>query len=205
MTTTKNIIFDLGGVLINIDYALTLKAFEELGYKDFEEMYGQYTADNLFSDLEKGNVSKEEFFHKMKQKGPAGITTEAICKAWNAMLLDFRTESLQFLNKISTKKNIYLLSNTNEIHLQEAHKIYEQQTGKNDLNSYFKIPWYSNEIGLRKPGKEVFEFVLRDAGIKAEETLFIDDSYNNIETAVNLGFKTHLLVAGEKIEDLSYD
>ncbi len=78
MSIIKNVIFDLGGVLINLDYALTTKAFKDLGYENFEEMYGQYTADNLFANLETGDISKEEFYEIMKQKGPAGITTEAI-------------------------------------------------------------------------------------------------------------------------------
>jgi putative hydrolase of the HAD superfamily len=204
MATLKNIIFDLGGVLLNIDYNKTKLSFEELGFNHFDHMYNQYSADMLFSDLETGKISNEHFCDYLVKKADGKINAAQICTAWNAMLLDFRTESLAFLEGLAEKYTLYLLSNTNSIHLKAFGHIFTKETGKASLNDYFTKAWYSNEIGLRKPNSDIFEFVLQDAGIRAEESLFIDDSYNNIETAQKMGFRTHLLLTGEKIEELHY-
>lgn len=204
MQELKNIVFDLGGVLLNIDYNKTENSFKELGFLNFNEMYSQYSADMLFSNLETGKISNAHFYEKMLEAGKGKLSQEQITTAWNAMLLNFRTPSLGFLEDLSKKFNLYLLSNTNAIHLEAFEELFTRETGKPSLDAYFTKAYYSNRIGYRKPNADIFEFVMKDAGIKAAETLFIDDSYNNIEAAKNLGFKTHLLLAGEKIEDLNY-
>lgn len=205
MADLKNIVFDLGGVLLNIDYGKTRSSFEELGFNQFDKMYTQYSADMLFSDLETGKISNDHFYEYLVKEANGLISKEQIRTAWNAMLLDFRMPSLDFLEVLSKQYTLYLLSNTNSIHLEAFKDIFKKETGKDSLDAYFTKAYYSNEIGYRKPNEDVFEFILKDAGISAEETLFIDDSYNNIETAKKLGFKTHLLLAGEKIEELQYE
>ena len=204
MQQLKNIVFDLGGVLLNIDYNKTENAFKQLGFLNFNEMYSQYSADMLFSDLEMGKISNDHFYERMLEAGKGKLSKEQITTAWNAMLLTFRMPSLVFLEELSKKYNLYLLSNTNAIHLEAFNEIFSRETGQSSLDAYFTKAYYSNHIGFRKPNEDVFQFILEDAGIKAEETLFIDDSYNNIETAQRMGFKTHLLKTGEKIEDLNY-
>ena len=205
MAELKNIVFDLGGVLLNIDYNKTESSFKELGFANFNEMYSQYSADMLFSDLETGKSTNDNFYRRLEEAGKGNVSQEQIMTAWNAMLLNFRVPSLQFLEELSKKYRLYLLSNTNAIHLAAFNAIFQKETGKDSLDAYFTKAYYSNKIGLRKHNEDVFEFVLKDAHIKAEETLFIDDSFNNIETAKKLGFKTHLLLPAEKIEDLDYD
>ena len=205
MTQIKNIIFDLGGVLLDINYQKTISAFENLGLKNFENMFSQFKADALFEKLETGTLSETDFYSAIKKRTGKDIREEEIDNTWNAMLLHFRTESLDFLEKISDKYNLYLLSNTNSIHLKCLKKIFTQETGKPSLDAYFIKAWYSNEVGLRKPGKEIFEFVSQQEHLKACETLFIDDTLINIQTAKNLGFKTHYLLQGEKIEFLDFD
>ncbi|MCP9751240.1 HAD family phosphatase [Ferruginibacter sp. HRS2-29] len=205
MATTKNILFDLGGVLLNINYHNTQQAFKDLGFHDFEEMYTQYTADALFDDLETGKVSADEFYDKIMEKRGEGITRPQVTFAWNNMLLDFRESSLGFLEKLSERYKLFLLSNTNEIHLDAFEEILKRQVGLESLDKFFSKAYYSHRVKLRKPNRDIFEFVLADAGIKAEETLFIDDSWNNIEAAKKLGFKTHLLLPGEMIENLHYE
>jgi len=204
MPELKNIVFDLGGVLLDIDYGKTKLSFEELGFNQFDQMYTQYSADMLFSDLETGRISNDHFYDYLVKKAGGKINKEQISRAWNAMLGNFRVPSLDFLEELSKKFRLYLLSNTNAIHLEAFNEIFRRETGKASLDAYFTKAYYSNNIGYRKPNEDVFEFILKDAGIKAGETLFIDDSYNNIETAKKLGFKTHLLLAGEKIESLNY-
>lgn len=204
MAQTKNIIFDLGGVLLNINYGKTLQAFKDLGYTNFEEMYSQYTADVLFEDLETGKIAADDFYNKLLKGKEAQITKPQLAHAWNNMLLDFRTESLQFLKELAQDYQIFLLSNTNEIHLTAFDAILKAQTGLQSIDGFFTKAYYSHRVNLRKPNKNIFEFVLQDAGIAAEETIFIDDSWNNIETAAAMGFKTHLLLPGETIEQLDY-
>ncbi len=203
MAVLKNIIFDLGGVLLDVDYLKTNEAFKNLGFNHFEKMYSQFTADKLFEKLETGHISEEDFYKQLLNQHET-ISSWDITDAWNAMLMDFRLDSIEFLSQLRPKYKLFLLSNTNIIHMNAFHKLFCEQTGYKSLSELFTKAWYSNEVGLRKPHKEIYEFVLQDAGIRAEETLFIDDSYNNIETAKELGFKTHLLVPGEKIEDLIY-
>lgn len=202
MALLKNIILDLGGVLLNIDYHKTKNAFQYLGFEEFDKMYSQYSADAVFAQLETGVISNQVFYETMIQRSGGRISEPSITLAWNAMLLNFRTETLEFLEKLSEKYSLFLLSNTNAIHLAAFEEIFRAETGKDSLNNYFKKAYYSHEVGLRKPNEDIFEFVLADANIEASETLFIDDSYNNIETAGRLGFKTHLLLPGEKVETL---
>ncbi|MBK8522488.1 MAG: HAD family phosphatase [Chitinophagaceae bacterium] len=205
MAQTKNIIFDLGGVLLNLDFQKTIDAFEKLGLQNFENMFSQFKADELFAKLETGRLTETEFYEAVKKRTTQEITEAAIDDAWNALILDFRVESLSLLEKLAADYKLYLLSNTNSIHLKYFKKLFTHQTGKPLLDDYFNKAWYSNEVGLRKPGAGIFEFALKDENLLAAETLFIDDTLINIETAQQLGFKTHHLLPTERIELLDID
>ena len=204
MGTIKNIIFDLGGVLLNIDTNKTTHAFKELGFTDFESMYTMLKANNVFDGLETGHITENDFYRYMLEVADNRVSREQVTKAWNAMLLDFRTDSLAFLKQLRPRHKLFLLSNTNNIHKQAFDAILMDQTGISSLDEFFDKAYYSQHVGFRKPGAEIFEFVLKDAGIIATETLYVDDLFPNIETARSLGFKTHLLLPEEKIEDLRY-
>ena len=106
------------------------------------------------------------------------------------------------LKTLSANHNLYLLSNTNSIHLKYFQKIFTRDTGQSLLDGYFSKTWYSHVIGLRKPNKEIYEFVLQEKNLKAEETLFIDDTSDNINAAMELGIKTHLMLPHERIENI---
>ncbi len=203
MAETKNIIFDLGGVLLDIDYHKTIDAFKNLGIKNFDEMFSQFKADELFEKLETGKISDTDFYAAIKNRTKAVISDEQIESAWNAMILDFRVDSLIFLEKLSVHYKLYLLSNTNSIHLRCFRQRFMTQTSKPLLDAYFNKAWYSHKIGLRKPHSAIFEFVAKDANLIEEETLFVDDTLMNIETAQKMGFKTHHLLANEKIDVLN--
>jgi glucose-1-phosphatase len=205
MLPLKNIIFDLGAVLINIDYKKTEAAFIKLGYENFAEMYNQYSANEIFEKLETGLITNEAFYKTIIGLNKKTITASQIKQAWNEILLDWRKDSLDFLKSLSSHYNLFLLSNTNSIHQEEFLDSLKKQTNISDFNSLFSKAYYSHEIHLRKPNEDIFEFVTINAGINKSETLFIDDSYNNIATAKKLGFKTHLLLSHETIEDLNYE
>ncbi|GAB3419063.1 HAD family hydrolase [Niabella aquatica] len=202
----KNLLFDFGGVLYNLDFKRTFSAFEAMGFSKFEDtMFSQYTADPLFQHLETGKISPEAFYGRIKQMAPQPVTNEQIRDAWNAMLINFRIPSLDFLVSLKEKYNLFLLSNTNQIHYDHFTRQLQQQTPYHSLNDFFTKAYYSHIIGLRKPDTEVFEFILQDAAIKAEETLFIDDSYTNFPNAEKLGMKIYLLEPGKLIENINYE
>ena len=202
MSGIKNIIFDLGGVLLDIDYNKTVSAFKEMGIERFEEMFSQLHADAVFEQIETGHISDQEFHERIRALIPGPSSNEIIDSAWNAMILRFPKEKLEFLEEISGRYKLFLLSNTNSIHLQYFRKIFTRDTGQPTLDSYFSKTWYSHLVGMRKPGKEIYEFVLQDGNLAASETLFIDDTQPNIEAAMQSGIKTHWLLPGERIEEL---
>ncbi len=202
MAAIKNIIFDLGGVLLDIDYNKTADAFKKLGAIHFDGFYSQAAANELFEALETGNISEEGFYIAMQRHCLPGTTYSQIQMAWNAILLSFRKESLFFLSLLKGRYNLFLLSNTNSIHFTEFKKIFQREIGQPLFDDYFIKTYYSHLINRRKPYPSTYQFVLENAGIRPEETLFIDDSFVNIEGAKELGLHTHLLLPEEKIENL---
>jgi putative hydrolase of the HAD superfamily len=202
MKNIKTIIFDFGGVILNIDYNKTSKAFFDLGVLQFESMYSQKNADPVFELLEKGKLGEQEFYDAFRKSAQLPLSDQQIKTAWNAMLLGFRKEALQTLKEIKSKYKLFMLSNTNRIHEMAVTKMYEKEIGTGSIHDYFIKIYYSHEIGFRKPGKEPYEHVLKENGLIASETLFIDDSIQNIEAAQSVGLQTIFLKEGMGIEDL---
>ena len=203
MSNIKNIIFDLGNVLLNIDYNKTVEAFEKLGFDDFKTGFSPNNMGDLFKKLETGSISEATFYQSIKDISKRPLNNTDIKNAWNALLLNFRTESLVFLEKMAKTHKLYLLSNTNSIHLTAFNQIFIRDTGKPSLDAYFTKTYYSNIIGLRKPDEEVYVYVLKDAAVNAAETLFIDDLAINTEAAKQLGIQTHLLLQHQTVENIN--
>jgi len=202
MEHIKAIIFDFGGVILNIDYNKTCQAFIDLGVKQFADMYSQKNANPVFEQLEEGKITEEEFYQLFKKSANIQLTNQQIKEAWNAMLLRFRKQAIQTIALIKNKYSLYILSNTNIIHLQAVNKIYKEDVGEGLLHDYFDKIYFSHEIGLRKPGKEAYEYVLKENNLSSSETLFIDDSLQNIDAAKALGLQTIYLNEGMAIENL---
>jgi len=202
MQNIENIIFDLGGVILDVDYNLTRAAFEKLGVDNFDTMYSQVNADQLFQKLEKGKIGELEFYQELNRCTGLALSEEEIKNAWNAMLLSFREESLGFLEGIGSKYKIYLLSNTNHIHMESFKKSFHEKKRARAFDEYFNKAFYSCEIGLRKPDAECYDWVIKQLKIDPAKTLFIDDSSHNIECAKSAGLQTLLLMPGKKIEEL---
>ncbi|HEV8081503.1 MAG TPA: HAD family phosphatase, partial [Chitinophagaceae bacterium] len=129
MRNVRTIIFDFGGVILNIDYNKTSKAFNSLGVTGFDDMYSQKNADPLFRNLEEGKKSEEEFYTAFRKSTQLPLTDHQINTAWNKMLLGYRKEALHTLKSIKHKYSLFLLSNTNIIHLQAFNKIYKDEVG----------------------------------------------------------------------------
>ena len=199
----KNIIFDLGGVILNIDYSLTVKAFSDLGLKNFDTLFSQAQQKQLFNIYEKGQVSSQDFRNELKSYFNNSINETIIDDAWNSMLLDLPKERLDLLKKIKTSHRTFLLSNTNDIHIETFNKYLQSNHGIADLSTYFEKVYLSYKLGMRKPDAEIFEFVLSQNKLHPQETLFIDDSIQHIEGAKKLGIHTYWLdVKKESILDI---
>ena len=203
MQPIKNIIFDLGGVFMNIDYSKTRDAFVHAGVLNFDELYSQHHVTPAFHDLETGKISDKEFYTAFKKAANIQLTDDTIKNAWNAMLLNFPAERLTWLKSIGTKYKIFLFSNTNQIHYDCFMDIFEQAFGERNLNNYFIKAYYSQNMGLRKPDSEAFQFILNEQHLNATETLFIDDTLKNIEGAKVVGLQTILLTAPQTVLDLN--
>lgn len=195
MQPIKNIIFDLGGIFLDINYQLTKEAFINLGIKNFDDLFTQHHANDLFEDLEKGKISETTFYDLFRKEAGINLTNKEIKTAWNALLGGFPPERLDWLKKIKNKYSIYLFSNTNQIHYDAFMKIYEQETGESDFNKHFIKAYYSHTMGLRKPYPESFLHIINEQNLAPAETLFIDDTLKNIEGASAVGLQTIHLVA----------
>jgi len=200
----KNIIFDLGGVIINIDYHLTIDAFKKIGFADFDSVFSQAQQLGVFDLLDKGLVSHEDFRSYIRNISGKPLTNNQIDGAWNAMLLDFPVERLKLLESIKQQYRTFLLSNTNQIHCEVYTKDLQNTYGVNNLSHFFEKVYLSHEIHMRKPDSEAFMLILNENNLKPEETLFIDDTEQHIEGAKKVGIITHYLRLkdGETIENL---
>lgn len=200
LENVRHIIFDLGGVLLNIDYNLTEEAFVKLGITDFPDMYSQLKQTTLFDDFEIGKITAEAFISGLQQHASISLTEKDIIGAWNAMLLDFPLRRLQILQQLRTYYDLFLLSNTNKIHETAFNDILRRENGIQHIGAFFDRVYLSHRIGMRKPDVEVFEMILSENGLKPEHTLFIDDSPQHIEGAKKLGIQTIWLEPGMTIE-----
>jgi putative hydrolase of the HAD superfamily len=198
----RHIIFDLGGVLLNLDFKAVEQAFVELGISDFPQRYSKMKQDSLFDDLETGRITADDFIAGIRKAAPeVSLSNEQIVDAWNAILLDFPMRRLQLLQQLRGHYDLVLLSNTNEIHEVAFNKTLQETCGVNSLAHFFDKVYYSHRVGMRKPDKEIFQHILHENGFLPEHTLFIDDSPQHIETAKSLGIQTIHLTEGMTIED----
>ncbi len=197
----KHIIFDLGGVLLNIDYKRTETAFIEAGITNFPALYSQMQQTDLFDRFEMGLIPADEFISGLQQVSNTAVTAPQIVHAWNAMILDYPVRRLQILQQLRLYYDLFLLSNTNEIHEAAFNELLLRTHGLPNIGVFFDKVYLSHRVGLRKPMAAIFERVLTENGLAPEETLFIDDSPQHIAAAKELGIQTIFLEKGMTIED----
>lgn len=197
----KALIFDLGGVILDIDYSRCVAAFGALGILNFDEHYSQAQQSHLFDGLETGKLSPAEFRNWVRKYTPAA-TDHEVDAAWNAMILDFAPGRTALISALRRRYNCFLLSNTNAIHQQHFEEKFRREGHGASLRELFDKAYYSHEVGLRKPHAEVFRRVLSEQGLAPNEVVFIDDSPQHISGAAALGLHTiHL----KKITDLEHE
>lgn len=198
------IIFDLGGVLLNLDYDLTEKAFISLGMANFGESYSQLQQVNLFDRYEIGEISSFHFVNRLLDLLPPGTTANQVVHAWEAMILDFPAERLRFLEELSGKYRLFLLSNTNDLHIDAVRRSLEKTVGHKNLEQYFEKTYFSSAVGMRKPDSKIFEFVCSENNLDPAKTIFIDDSPQHIEGAKLAGIEAFLLEKNQDVFELPF-
>lgn len=197
----KNIIFDLGGVLLNISPQNTIEAFKKLGMNQLIGDKGLSYDHEIFYLMEQGKITPEEFRNGVRALLPEKVSDDQIDAAWTAMLLDFPPIRVELVKNLRRDFKIYLFSNTNAIHVEKFHSIFRNLHGC-EASSLFEKDFYSNEIGFRKPSAESYREIIRLSGIVPEESLFIDDSLANVESAVASGLRGLWLEPGQKTEEI---
>ncbi|MUP40095.1 HAD family hydrolase [Labilibaculum euxinus] len=198
-----NIVFDFGGVLLNINTDQAVKSFKEIGLTDIDVVKKEYQTNGLFDRLEKGIINADQFRLEIREHIIGKVTDEQIDAAWNSMLLDLPYERLEMLEKLKKNHRIFLLSNTNIIHWEAYMGMIKNLHGV-CLSDFFENDYYSHNMGLRKPDPQIYTTLLKKEGLIASETLFIDDMMVNTDAAKSVGMKAHYLnlEKGETILDL---
>lgn len=201
----KNIIFDYGGVILNIDPSLTFKALKESGIEDVETLHMKIIENDLYNKIETGAISPQEFREGIRSLIGSFVTDQQIDDAWNALILDMPPERIKLIEEAGKNYRVFMLSNTNQIHYDKYRADLENQYGYNTFSDLFEKAHFSHEIGFRKPHPEIYLHVLKSHGLKPEETVFIDDSIVNIKAADKLGLTAILLDDGVEVTDLFKD
>jgi putative hydrolase of the HAD superfamily len=197
----KSVIFDLGGVLYDIDYHRTINALASLGLADAEAHFSQMKQTHLFDLYETGKISTHTFFEELNRMLHQPIDYSELEKAWNAILIDFKPGILALLTTFKQKMPTFLLSNTNALHIETVNQQLKNEYACDSLKPFFHKVYYSFEVGMRKPDAEIFLHILKENNLKADEVLFIDDSPQHIESAQKLGLHTyHFHPHNDKVE-----
>lgn len=197
----KALLFDLGGVIVDLDYKKTANAFENIGLQNAEKAYSQFNQTDLFNLFETGHISSEEFLAELQNEITNQVSLSEITKAWNSMIIGFQHSKLEKIKKLSEQVPCYLLSNTNEIHLSYIEQLLQEMGFKHFLN-IFESCYFSHQIGKRKPHKETFEWVLNQMNYDAQDVLFIEDSPQHIEGAKSAKLNTFYFKKDSSLSDI---
>jgi glucose-1-phosphatase len=187
----KNIIFDLGNVIIDLDLKRSETELKRILGKDMRQKLAEKGQADIFERYEMGLSSETNFLNTLQSIHNQPVAYRRLIDAWNAMLLRTPMHRLLFLEQLKEKYQVFLLSNTNQTHLDWVYDDLQKTYGITNFEErFFHKAYYSHLIHLRKPNANIYEYVLQDANILASETLFIDDNADNIAGAKSLGIQT---------------
>jgi HAD superfamily hydrolase (TIGR01509 family) len=203
MKDVKNIIFDLGGVIMDIEVKQTMQAFSRLGLKNIHEYFGHGFAASFFSDHEAGRISDEDFLKEIKKLLTTEVSYNELTEAWNALLLRFPTERIALLKELKSRYRLFLYSNTNAIHHLKFSEIY-RESFSGELEDLFEKAYFSHVLGHRKPDLEGFKQIIDENGLDSGKTLFVDDALMNVEGAIKAGLNGLYLPPGFYITDIRW-
>lgn len=194
----KNLIFDLGNVIIDIDFDLTFRAFSKLSSKySWEEIRFFIKDKRIWEDYEKGLMNDDEFRETLRNELKIKASNSEIDKAFCGLLQEIQPERIKLIQELSKKYRLFILSNTSNIHFQQVEKLLFESTGIRHFNEIFEKVFLSFEMGKLKPDIEIYQQVLLEANIIAKETLFLDDMLINLESAATLGIQTKQIIPNQ--------
>jgi len=203
MQNIKNVIFDLGGVILNIDIKKTAAAFTRLGHESFENLFNIGHAAGFFKEYECGLIDDTGFITAIKERFQNKVTDQQVIDAWNALLLDFPASRIDFLKNIGSKYRLFLFSNTNALHLSSFQQSFQNVYGF-PMDDLFERAYYSHVVQVRKPDAAAYELVLNENGLLPAETVFIDDALVNVEAANKINIKGVHLEPGVSVTSLRF-
>ena len=203
MDNVKNIILDLGGVIMDIDVRQTLHAFTKLGIEDIQKYFGHGFAASFFSDHEAGRISDAEFLDQIKKLLGKEVSDKAIIDAWNALLLRFPSDRITLLMELKSRYRLFLYSNTNGIHYNKFSELY-RNTFSGELEDHFEKAYYSHSFGQRKPEIGGYTRIIEENGLDPKQTIFVDDALMNVEGAIKAGLKGLYMPPGFYITDIKW-
>jgi len=189
----KNIIFDFGRVILELHEQKTIQGLSKILNLEFKDFYTIVAGNADLEEYEIGKISSHDFIQSLVDIAPKGTKPEDIIEAWNAMLGEFPKAHVELLKKLKTQYRTFLLSNTNELHVIAFEAEMKKQGIKESMTDLFEKVWYSNEIQMRKPYPETYIAVMKEANIKPEETLFLDDRQENLDGAKKAGLHVQLI------------
>ncbi len=198
----KNIIFDFGGVILDIDPQLTINEFIKLGYSKENKLDGKDFYQKVIHKFEKGIFTPEVFRNKLRDYLHMDLSDQQIDDAWNALLFDIPRERIEVIEKVKQNYPIYLLSNSNEIHYDLYVRDLQLRFGYKEFNELFNKSYFSFDLHMCKPDPEIYEFVINQENLNPATTLFIDDREDNLEGAREAGLITYHLTNPERIRDI---
>ncbi len=185
-----NIIFDFGGVILDIDPKLTVSEFQKLGYEDVEKLQSEAFYNEIILKFELGLLSPDEFRNRIRTFVAMDLTDAQIDHAWNTLLSKLEKERIQILEAAAKHYTLFMLSNSNAIHYDFFVKDLKDHFGYEDFDALFKKAYFSFRLHLHKPNTDIYQYVIGQEKIDPSKTLFIDDRADNIEGARNAGLKT---------------
>ena len=205
MENIKNLIFDLGNVILNIDTKLSEKAFAQYGMTNFSELYTLAAQNELFDRLEVGSITEKEFYDEFRRVTGCKLSDKTLEECWDALIMDFPIARIDMLKRLKQegKYRTFILSNTNIIHYRFYTALLKRVHGVDGLESLVEHAYFSHEIGLKKPNRDIFDHVVANSHIKPEESIFIDDNEANIKAANALGFNT-IFLKDNNMENLKF-
>jgi len=196
----STLIFDFGGVLIDLDMNQSILNFKKLGVENVENYLSNFGQSGFFMQLEKGKISAEEFRSEIRKMTTNTITDKEIDDAWNAFLVRIPSEKLDIVYQLRKKFRVIMLSNTNAIHFPYAERTFFSYKNRS-IDEYFDKCYRSYDMKMAKPDAEIFEAILSQEQVAPNQCLLLDDGPKNIEQAQKLGFQTYFI---DPKEDLSF-
>lgn len=197
----KNVIFDLGVVLLDVNYQDTIEAFSSLGLASPEEAFSKQRQDEFFRRYERGQINEKEFLSGLSAR-MGGVDSDKLRIAWCAMLGELPKEKYDFIRKLSQKYRLFILSNTNYTHQVWFEKKINEQYGWKNFSDYFEFIGYSHQINQRKPDEAAFKHVLEECDLTPAETLFIDDTLEHVEGARKIGIRVLHYTEGDNLNEM---